>query len=166
VLAAGADALVLPADRRLERAAAALRARAFPQALQAAQDALALDPASGPALLLAGEALEKLDRREEAEAAFARAAALAPDSAMGQYLLGRAQLRQGAGPLAEALLRRAIDLAALLAEARYALGTLLLDAGRLDEAELHLRVTALLRGPDHADLPARLADLQRRRAGG
>jgi lysophospholipase L1-like esterase/tetratricopeptide (TPR) repeat protein len=166
VLSSSVDALVVPADRRLERATAALRAGAPQFAVQAAQDALALDPAGAAALLLAGQALEQLGRRDEAEASFARAAALAPESALGRYLLGRARLRQGQVEEAEALLRQAVGQDPLLAEARYALGTLLLDAGRLDEAELQLRVTALLRGPDHADLPTLLAGLQRRRAGG
>ncbi len=166
VLAAQIDALVLPADRRLERASAALRARALAEALDAAQAVLVLDPACTAALLLAGQALEQLGRREEAESTFARAAALAPQSATGQYLLGRTQLRQGALAAAEDLLRRAIELDPVLADARYALGTLLLDSGRIDEAELHLRVASLLRGPDFADLPELLAAIAQRRAGG
>jgi lysophospholipase L1-like esterase len=166
VLAAQLDALVLPVDRRLERASAALLADALPEALAAAQAVLALDPGCAVALLLEGQALERQGQREEAEAAYARAATLAPDLATGQYLLGRARQRQGELAAAEALLRHAIELDPVLADARYALGTLLLDAGRLDEAELQLRVTGVLRGPGFADLAELLASLDRRRAGG
>ena len=166
VFEAGLDALVLPRDVRLDGASEALRANVPAQAAGMAAAALQLDPDSAAALLLHGRAVEKLGRREEADADFARAAALDPDSSTGQYLLGRAAHRRGDPANEEACLRRAVALDPLMDVARHDLGVLLLGAGRLDEAELHLRVAQALNGPVYPDLPELLAQVARRRAGG
>jgi lysophospholipase L1-like esterase/tetratricopeptide (TPR) repeat protein len=160
------EALVRPRDLRLDDANAAMRANEPALAAALAEAVLVLDPQCAPALLLRGRALERLGQREEADAAYARAAELDPASATGQYLLGRAAHRRGDAAEEEACLRRAISLDPLLDVARHDLGALLLASDRLEEAELHLRVAAALNAGGFPDLAELLEQAARRRAGG
>ncbi len=115
-------------------AAALLAAGQTAAALAAADAALALAPASTPALFIRGTALNLLRRPEEAAAALARASEDAPNHAGAWLNLGIALTALDRHEEAEAAIRRALALNPDAAPAWASLGALLVQALRIAEA--------------------------------
>ena len=107
------------------------------RALEAADQALALEPASAKALGLRGQALAALGDVAGAQAAFADGVRVAPRDAVAQHNFGVFLRQRGDPGAAIERLRAALQLDPTLAPAHEALVAALLDAGRADEAVRH-----------------------------
>ncbi len=104
------------------------------RALEAANEALRLQPQAVKALCQRGQALAELGDIAAARDAFALAARTAPDDAATQHNYGVFLRDQGDFDPAIEHLRNAIRLDAMLEPAHEALAGALVDAGRADEA--------------------------------
>ncbi|GAB6039868.1 tetratricopeptide repeat protein [Endothiovibrio diazotrophicus] len=123
----------------------------FEEALQAARQAVRLDPTTPDAHSNLGIALQSLGRLEEAEAAYRRALAIRPDFAEAHGNLGRTLRERGRMDEAEAAYRRALAIRPDYADACYNLGNLLRELARFDEAAVAYR-QALAIQPDDAEI--------------
>ena len=126
------------------------------EALAAAEEAVARDPAFAPAQSNLGVALRALARRDEAAARFREAARLDPRNAEAHANLGVTLTELGRAQEAEAALERALSLAPQWADGWFNLGNARLRQLRLPQAEAaYARALALQ--PGHADAHANLA---------
>ena len=144
-----------PAD--LSNLANALNSLGRPgEALEAAGEAIALDPRFAAAQANAGVALRALGRRAEAAERFRAAAGLEPANAEAHANLGVTLTELGAVQEAEVALEAALRLAPEWADGWYNLGNARLRQLRLAEAEAAYR-RALELHPGHAEAHANLA---------
>ncbi len=119
------------------------------EALKAANQAIALDPAFAAAHDRAGQSLEGLGRLADAESAYRRAVARAEQDPWPLVHLGGLLSDRGELDEAEPTLRKAINLDPELAEAHFELGNLLRRGDQLQRARNSLqRATEL--APDEA----------------
>ena len=105
----------------------------FRLAIDRIDKAIALRPRYAEAHSNVGSALKKLDRFDEAVAAYRKALDLRPDFAEVHFNLGNALKEQGKLDEATAAHRRALALNSELAGAHYNLGLALMSLGKLDE---------------------------------
>lgn len=130
------------------------------EALDVAEEALALDPALPAAQANAGVALRALGRLAEAADRFRAAVRLEPNNAEARANLGVTLTELGAVQEAEAALEAALQLQPNWADGWYNLGNARLRQLRLPEAEAAYR-RALQLQPGHAEAHANLAASQK-----
>ena len=148
-----------PAD--LSNLANALNSLGRPgEALDAAEEAIALDPRFAAAQANAGVALRALGHRAEAALRFRAAARLEPANAEAHANLGVTLTELGAVQEAEAAIEAALRLAPDWADGWYNLGNARLRQLRLPQAEAAYR-RALQLQPGHAEAHANLAASQK-----
>ncbi len=105
------------------------------ESLGASQKSVQLAPLDADAHYNLGNALQKLDKLEEAEASYRQAIALKSDYAEAHSNLGNTLKELGRLEEAEASYRQTIALKPDYAEVHYNLGNTLRELGRLEEAE-------------------------------
>ncbi len=139
--AAGAYAAAAGASQGGERsdayanlAAVHLRRAAYPQAVEAARRALAINPQHPSAAVTLAYALVRTGKLDEGRAAAEQAVALAPASPLAHIALGEALVAGGRPADAEAALRKAIEVDPRSAEAYAALAEVQYRKGDLDQA--------------------------------
>ncbi|HEY7641456.1 MAG TPA: winged helix-turn-helix domain-containing protein [Steroidobacteraceae bacterium] len=135
------------------------RDQAISKAIAAANQALAIDPTLGEALILRGSAEGYIDQYDQSEKDLRAGLALSPSSARGHQILG-ALLIEHSQKIDEglALLDRASLLDPLEPRAPYYRGFTELRRGRAVEAERSL-LEAIHRRPDYAPALTRLSSL-------
>jgi tetratricopeptide (TPR) repeat protein len=153
------------AQETLSRAVSALKLGDAQQALRWSRDAFARNPESGASKFVEGAALTRLDRHDEAFAAFTAAAALRPADPIVRLNRARAAARLGREAEAEAIFTEAIRLAPDRPDAyegralaRWRQGD---KTGAIEDLE-----AALLRAPDDARLAEDLSKARRNAAAG
>jgi tetratricopeptide (TPR) repeat protein len=133
------DAQAAESFRRIDVAAAAMRAGRRDEAAAELREAVALDPQSASLRTSYGFALASSGHFADAAVQFRKAVELDPANADAFGNLGGALLEMGRFADARAALTRALELKPDLADAQTSLGTLLARQGRRDEAIPHLR---------------------------
>ncbi len=121
----------------------------FPEAQQAYEKGLKINPNDPTILANLGVTLYQMGRFSEAQAQFEKALKLKPDDAATTYLLGATFLQMGDQQQAEAQFKKALDIDPTLPEAHFGLGTLYMLQGKKDLAIKEFKT--FLAGPPPQD---------------
>ena len=134
----------------------------LPEAIQALEAAIRLDPDLTEARDSLGNMLAERGELARAEQEFREAIRLQPDFASAHSNLAKVLIAKGVFDEAETSYKKAIDLQPLHAVTRFNYGAALANAGRFPEAEIQL-LAAVAAAPDLAEAQETLGNLLARR---